>query len=298
MAAFTAWLDAAPAREPQLHREAFDRAQQVWLQADGLRTLLETNDRLRPRRRPQNARNLGWAMAAAAACAALVLGVRLSTPRRPPALPRSTTYATAAGERRAVSLPDGSQVELDGATTLVAEAVTPAGRSVTLVRGEASFDIVHEPSRPFTVDLGAARVRVLGTAFDIVRDPAFTQISVARGVVALDTAQRSVRIRAGRSAALTDGELVGRDVAPSDVATWRVGRRIYWDASLATVVADLDRSYALPVRLADARASRLRFTGVLAAGTRSQTVRRLTALLPIEATTQPDGEIVLRSATR
>lgn len=296
--AFAAWLDATPPDRPGLHRQAFDRAQHVWLQADALRTSREVAKPSGIPGRPRSsARSFGWGLAAAFGLAAVLLAMWLRPPRPHTSVApvQMAVYATAPGERRLVALADGTRVELDGATTLAAGV---AQRSVTLVGGEAAFDVVHDPARPFTVALGASRVRVLGTAFDVRRDPGLTEVSVARGLVALDTPGRSVRLPAGRGATLSEGALHVHDIARADVGAWRGGRRIYWDEPLDTVVADLNRAYPRPLRIGDAVARRLRFTGVLALGTREETVQRLTMLLPLQATREPDGAIVLGSSRR
>ena len=299
--AFIAWLDAAPQDRPDLHREAFDRAQAVWLSLD---QLSDAPRRAAPRRlrrvstQHRRRRTLAWA--AAAAVAASVAGLGLWTaariPVRGPARASAVlAYATAAGQARTLHLADGSRIDMDGATALTVE-MGGVDRRVSLDHGEARFDVVHDPARPFQVDLGVARVRVLGTAFDVVREDGSTEVSVARGAVSLQTAAQSVRLPAGRIARLdARGGIELGQVSPADVGAWRDGRRLYRDRPLSEVVADLNRQYPQPIRLADGQVQRLRFTGVLALGPRAQTVRRLTLLLPLQAQAGPDGEIVLSS---
>jgi transmembrane sensor len=288
--AFADWLE----RDPVLHRQAFDRAQAVWLDADGLAQALPV-----PRRVGRTlARRAGLAAGAAiAAGAALMFAPALVHPTlpSPPARTAMQVTATRPGERRALVLPDGSRVALDGASRL---AVAPMGRGPRIARllaGEAVFDIVHDPARPFVVFAGPARVRVLGTAFDLVRTAEMTTVSVSRGAVSFDAGGRTVRVPAGRAATLS-GAVVRLDrVDPADVGSWRTGRRLYWDQRLSVVVSDLNRSYPRPVRLGDDSAARLRFSGVLVLGPEQDTVRRLTALLPLRAEEASDGAIVLSS---
>jgi transmembrane sensor len=89
---------------------------------------------------------------------------------------------TQRGERRSVRLRDGSIVRLDGATAL--DVRLEAGRrSAVLRRGEAYFDIAHDPARPFAVAAGASATRVLGTAFDIDLAGGGVKLAVYRGGV-------------------------------------------------------------------------------------------------------------------
>lgn len=299
--AFTAWLDASPGETPHLRREAFDRAQRVWLEAGRASVSAPAPAASRPvsasmRRVP---RWLAWsALATAAALLISIFSARPHLASPPPADARqAAVYATRTGEHRLIRLPDGTRIALDGATTLDALPLGSTSRQVALVRGEASFDVVHDPRRPFTVLIGQARVRVIGTAFDISRAEGSTRVSVSRGLVRVETPKAAVELPAGRAANLTAGGLEVRSVDPSQTDAWREGRRIYQSAPLAAVVADLNRSYTEPLRL-DRSAAAIRFTGVLTLGPEPEVVRRLTALLPLRAEMGADGAVVLSSRSR
>ena len=297
--AFTAWLDSAPADRPDLHREAFDRAQAVWLAADQLAGVGAAGARRPPRRTPaRTLRQVRALRSAAAAVAACLVAGGAWLVARPPAerggdTPRLATFATSPGQTRALRLPDGSRITLDGASALTVEAFEPQGRAVALQRGEAMFDVVHDAARPFRVDLGPASVQVLGTAFDVVREAEATRVSVSRGAVRFAFANADVRVGMGRSAELAGGRLAVRPVAPGEVGGWREGRRLYRDRPLAEVVSDLNRGFAHPVEIGDAAARRMRFTGVLVLGPRETMVRRLATLLPLQARPGADGVVVL-----
>ncbi len=99
-----------------------------------------------------------------------------------PAPDRIASLRTGRGETRAVRLPDGTRVRLEGATQLTVRYGKTA-RDVTLADGAAFFDVAHDPARPFTVRAGDGKVRVLGTAFDIDRTVGRMDVAVYRGAV-------------------------------------------------------------------------------------------------------------------
>ena len=137
-------------------------------------------------------------------------------------------------------------------------------------------------------------MKVLGTAFDIVREGVVTQVAVSRGAVSFQAGDQSVTLPAGRAARLdTRGDIALAQVSPSDVGAWRAGRRVYLDRPVSEVLTDLNRRYSQPIRLAGLQARRMRCTGVLVLGTRDQMVGRLTTLLPLDAKAGQGGEIVL-----
>jgi transmembrane sensor len=79
---------------------------------------------------------------------------------------RVQAYSTGPSEHRIVELPDGSKITL-GARTELSTHYTANRRVIFLDRGEAWFDVAHNPSRPFTVLAGVGAITALGTQFDV-----------------------------------------------------------------------------------------------------------------------------------
>lgn len=75
------------------------------------------------------------------------------------------------GIRSKLVLPDGTQVWLNSDSKLIYnEAFDAEQREVTL-EGEAYFDVVKNPKRPFIVHTSVIDIRVLGTAFNVKSYP-------------------------------------------------------------------------------------------------------------------------------
>jgi ferric-dicitrate binding protein FerR (iron transport regulator) len=93
--------------------------------------------------------------------------------------------------RNFIHLPDGSTVLLNAGSEL-SYAFGIHGREVML-RGEAFFDVVHNPRVPFIVHSGKVNTRVLGTSFNVRAYPGHRNIkvTVSRGEVQVGDAQRS-----------------------------------------------------------------------------------------------------------
>ena len=70
------------------------------------------------------------------------------------------------GDARRFTLPDGSLVHVNAGSVIYLERHSPS-RKVTLSRGEAFFDVEHDLTRPFTVDVPDAIVQAVGTEFDV-----------------------------------------------------------------------------------------------------------------------------------
>jgi len=291
--AFQTWLEADPE-----HAAAYEAVEAVWLDLEDLPAnapktapLAANVVPLRPRSSRPARRGLliGLGVAAAAAIVVLALTPRLTGPSY-------TDYATRRGETRQIALADGSRLTLGGATTLSVR-LGRRQRDVTLVDGEASFDIAHLENRPFVVAVGAREVRVLGTEFDILSHAGRLAVSVRRGLVAVSGGQEgTVKLARGQQLVQRPGASAQtREVVPDTAFAWKSGKLIYDRTPLAEVVGDLNRYVATPIRV-DPSAASVTVSGVLLIDEEAAMVRRLELFAPIVAETTAD-EVILKAKT-
>lgn len=284
--AFDAWLE-----ESDLHRDAYDVAVGLWSEfeaaAPNLAAMLET-----PRAPRAWSR---WGIAAGAVAAALAVAIipwsELTA--------RTVVYQTGKGERRVITLEDGTRIDLNAGSRLTVR-LGAKDRRVTMYDAEAVFDVSKDPRRPFLIHVGDRTVRVVGTQFNVRRRDGVESVTVRRGVVEVSPAAG----KAGRSYRLTIGQRLDhregatgstiRAAEPDEAMSWRSGRLIYREEPLANVAADLSQYTSTPVRIADARTAKLSFSGVLLTDNGADAVRTLTLLAPVTSTVTPDG-ILLRA---
>jgi transmembrane sensor len=95
-------------------------------------------------------------------------------------------YSTDVGERRSLTLADGSTVDLDARSSIRVE-FSSAERRVELLDGQALFQVAKNKQRPFIVRSGDAMVRAVGTEFSVDRRSSGTTITVLEGRVAVYT---------------------------------------------------------------------------------------------------------------
>jgi transmembrane sensor len=121
-----------------------------------------------------------------------------------------------------------------------------------LLRGEAQFEVAHEPDRPFVVTANGTHVSVLGTAF-VVRKRSATSLDVlvSEGRVAIDSAPTTV-LAAGQMALIRDGRLTTRTV--DDInrrVAWTEGMLIFNGETLSEAVAEFNRYNRRQLVIAD-----------------------------------------------
>ena len=236
---------------------------------------------------------IGGGLAGTAAAAALIFA--LVVPSAPLA---EVAIATAPGEHRVVNLPDGTRIALNGGSRLVLDKSN--GRTARLEQGEAMFSVVHDETRPFTVDAGGARMMDLGTRFDVIRTLHGSEVSVAEGAVLYDPDGAAVRLGPGKMLRRSDASQVVEvsQVDPAAVGAWRTGHFVYRDAPLWRVAEDMARATGQRIAVDPGVANRA-FTGaILVPANRTAFSDHLGAVLDVTVAQQGNGLYLKARASR
>lgn len=208
----------------------------------------------------------------------------------------TSDYATAAGELRSVTLPDGSLVELDS-DTAIALAFTDEARVVKLLRGRVYFDVARDRSRPFTVLAEDGSTTALGTRFVVHEWAGTVTVSVeesAVSVVAPDRLQKVV-VKAGENVSYNTASL--GEVRSADVASetaWRRGKLVFEDRPLRQVLADVNRYRSGFIRVTDSRLFDMRVSGVFDISNPDGILDAIGSALPIRVTRMTRYLVILQ----
>jgi transmembrane sensor len=242
-AEFTRWLNADPA-----HLEAYRNVEASWQTMEGPghrlaeREADELSFYLKAMDKTKRNRKIGGKLGALALLAAVVLagGIWLERPGLIDDL--RADYATARGERRTVTLADGSTVQLDADSAVVLD-LSASERRLHLLRGGAYFDVI--PSAvPFVVEAAVGKVSVLGTGFDVRLVDDGGSVTLAHGRVAVSAGGQSAQTILAPGEQVLFGPKGVADVqrvALEDALAWRGGRYTFYQARLADVVAEIGR---------------------------------------------------------
>jgi len=198
-------------------------------------------------------------------------------------LTRTPIYETGAAEQRDVRLPDGSTVRLN-ARSRIELHFTRQERAVDLVEGQALFSVAQDARRAFVVGSDDARVRALGTQFDLYRKLEGTVITVIQGQVAIQVDSLSVNnahrqgtdvsgptpavlVSAGEQAVATSRSPVHPYRANvGDATAWTKGMLVFDSVQLRDVVAEFNRIGVRRLVVEDHSLLGLRINGVFPAG--------------------------------
>jgi transmembrane sensor len=218
---------------------------------------------------------------------------------------RPTDYQTIAGERRVITLADGSKLSLD-ANSEVTVRYGKHDRSLHLLKGQARFDVAHDRKRPFSVVAGNQRVIATGTAFNI--DMAGPKVLVtlieghvvvleeASGIVSPQVAPRTISLQAGQQ--LTAAPRLPPEIAQANirrVTAWTMGQLIFDDEPLSSVVERVNRYGGTQIVITDPQVGAMKISGVFNAGDVLGFVEIVTHYLPVKAISERSSTIALQS---
>ncbi|HUD92358.1 FecR family protein [Sphingobium sp.] len=175
-------------------------------------------------------------------------------------------YAAPMGNVRRSALRDGSAVTLNSSAEIKV-AFKDALRQVSLVTGEANFDVARDASRPFIVDAGPVQIRVVGTSF-LVRldDEDRGSITVREGIVEVHNgADNPVRLLAGDHLSFARQAMKQERLSMADVdrmGLWQRGEMDLTSMTLADAANEFARYSDIKIMIDDPTVSAMKVAGV------------------------------------
>lgn len=212
-------------------------------------------------------------------------------------------YATPVGGLNDVHLVDGSKITLN-TNTRIRVRLSQAERRIDLDRGEAFFEVAHDPARPFIVYAGNKRIMAVGTKFSVRRESDDVEVVVTEGKVRLANAEGGSETGAQPETLLPAGTLaktrkaavlVHQESAPETEAhlSWRNGYVVFKDTTLQDAANTFNRYSTRKITIGDSQIANIRIGGNF----RSNNVEAFLSLLkdgfPINVEEKED-EVVLK----
>jgi len=299
--------------ESDQNRQAFEEMQLLYRRLRDLpaeyRRELRQRIPISPTRRSQGWQGL-WALAAALV---LVIGGAGGTWWwQQGATGALVVYAAPHDQHRAVKLADGSTLVL-AQDAIASVQYTRARRSLNIERGQAYFEVTHNPSRPFVVQAGAVRVTAVGTSFNVARADDQIAVTVTDGVVdvvRLPVVDDKSPVQSSSPAAAIEhqrvamGQRIVFGIASSDsqqwkeaAAAWRNGQIQFVNAPLREVVQAINRYALNPVVIDDPRVADLTFSGTVFRDHVDEWAAALSKIFPVRTVALNDGTLALVSST-
>jgi len=194
--------------------------------------------------------------AKAAAIALLLTGAGLTyflVKKQPAAFTEITTQA---GEKKTVTLPDGTVLSINAGSTI---RIT-AARTLSILDGEVFFDVKGDPRKAFTVESGPLTTTVLGTSFNITAYKALHNLSV--GVVSGKVSVKGYGILTKNQALVYDKQ-TGRgtiDSLDQHSLEWQHGKLLLNDVSFNEMVVMMQKNFGITITANQEEVKATRYT--------------------------------------
>lgn len=192
-------------------------------------------------------------------------------------------YRTGVGQRRNISLADGSQIQLN-TDTAIDVSFDATQRLIRLRSGEILIQTGKlGDQRPFLVETRDGRIQALGTRFSVHKLSGSTRVGVLEDRVSVQPADQSTSamiLKAGEGADFDSRHIGVLYPFKSSAVAWTNGQLIVLDARLGEVIEELGR-YRSGVLHCDSRARDLRVSGTFRLDSTDAVLANLQASLPI-----------------
>jgi len=214
--------------------------------------------------------------------------------------PGINIISTPRGGKYQVSLPDGTRVWINAASSLkYPYAFAKNERSVEL-EGEAYFEVAKDKNRPFRVMTSRQTVEVLGTHFNInsYSDEAYIKTTLVEGRVKVKSASQSIALLPGEQSQLVRDNnriSISKQVDLERETAWKNDLFSFDNDDLQTVMRQISRWYDVDI-IYKGRITKETYTGEIPRNSRLSEVLRLLELNNVHA--DINGKVLTISETR
>lgn len=261
-AQLNAWLD-----QSLTHATAFWRLEGAWQRTERLSALRGPMRVSKTSQRSTLWRTTPWAVTLMLGLIAVAIGGNYFTSSR------AKTYSTPIGGHEIITLRDGTSIELNTDTSIEV-AQSGDARNITLKKGEAYFQVVHDPAHPFVVIAGSHRVVDIGTKFLMRKDSGGVEVALYEGEASFEsvksgTITQKAILKPGDVAVAGPEHRSFRTVRSEPAATlvdklaWQRGFLVMDHTTLAAVVRDLNRYNVEKIVITDPAAARMEMYGTI-----------------------------------
>lgn len=201
------------------------------------------------------------------------------------------TISTDPGEKAGVTFSDGTEIILNADSRVRFPREFNDKQRLVYLDGEAYFKVAHNDRLPFIVQTAKARVRVLGTQFNVRAwdEDTDAEVAVREGTVrvqATDTTMvhPSVILQKGQQTLLAEGskELTVEDVDVKKNLLWINGGMYFNNDSFRKVLKILERRYNVSFRVEDKHLLSVPYTGEFQKANLDKVLKVLSVSMEVE----------------
>jgi transmembrane sensor len=161
------------------------------------------------------------------------------------------TLATPRGGQYQLTLPDGTTVWLNSASSIKYPVAFAGTERAVAITGEAYFEVAKDRSKPFRVTLGEMTVEVLGTHFNVngFSDESAVRTTLLEGSVKIVKQGGSLLLKPREQAILKENGQMEKtaDVDLDKVMSWKTGWFEFDQTDLPSILRQVSRWYDVDI---------------------------------------------------
>lgn len=175
------------------------------------------------------------------------------------------TLTTPRARQQQLILPDGSHVWLNAESSIRFPTTFTGTTREIEISGEAYFEITHDKTKPFVVNVRQSSVLVLGTHFNVMAYPeeAFLETTLLEGAVSFRNSKEQITLKPGQQGRLSQTKQLQLVTNPDieTVMAWKNGLQSFKKADIATVLRQVKRWYDVDIDYGGSVPSEITFSG-------------------------------------
>lgn len=187
------------------------------------------------------------------------------------------------GAKTKLTMPDGSTVWLNSGSTLNYSSDFSKKREVML-SGEAFFE-VQKDKIPFEVNTNFGKIKVLGTGFNVLADPASGFVTtLVHGSVEIDGTnyKQSQILEPGQQSKLIGNTLVKSNVETDLFTSWKDGKMIFKREPFGNLMTRLERWFNVKIEYTPEDFKDLWYSGTIENETITEVMEMVGTAAPVQ----------------
>jgi len=175
------------------------------------------------------------------------------------------TMSVPRGGQYHLTLIDGTQVWLNAGSSISFPTRFTGNERKVEVKGEAYFEVAHQPEQPFRVFSKGQVIEVLGTHFNLSAydDEPSSKTTLLQGAVSIKTSGNSRILKPGDQAVLSKDAIVLTRPDLEEVMAWHEGDFVFKKQTVEEIMRKVSRWYDVDVQYEGYHSNQQTFTGVV-----------------------------------
>lgn len=153
------------------------------------------------------------------------------------------TLTTEKGNRYQLILPDGTKAWLNAESSIRFPDRFPEGQRTVSITGEVYFEVQHDQSKPFVVQVKGQTIRDIGTAFNVnaYEDEPSIKTTLIEGIIEVN----DTRLKPGWQAAIRPGGkmTIDKNADLAEAISWKNNTFLFHQTDMGSILRQIARWY-------------------------------------------------------